>query len=77
MIYQEQLAKKIQALPDPLARLVDLFVDFLLLRYRQIAVTDDLPVELLTQVAAKGGAFAWLNDPAEDGLYSDDDGEPV
>ena len=47
------------------------------LRYRQTAVTDDLPVELLTQVAAKGGAFAWLNDPAEDGLYSDDDGEPV
>lgn len=28
VIYQEQLAKKIQTLPDPLARLVDLFVDF-------------------------------------------------
>jgi hypothetical protein len=77
MIYQEQLAKKIQALPDPLARLVDLFVDFLLLRYRQSAVDDDLNIELLMQIAAKGGAFDWLNEPTEDGIYSDADGEPV
>lgn len=76
MIYQEQLAKKIQALPDPLARLVDLFVDFLLLRYRQGDV-EDLNPELLTQIAAKGGAFDWLKDSAEDGIYSDADGEPV
>jgi len=59
MIYQEQLAKKIQALPDPQACMVDLFVNFLLLRYRQGRV-DDLNPELLTQIAAKGGAFDWL-----------------
>lgn len=59
MIYQEQLAKKIQALPDPLARMVDLFVDFLLLRYRQGRV-DDLNPELLRQIAAQGGAFDWF-----------------
>lgn len=76
MIYQEQLAKKIQTLPDPLARLVDLFVDFLLLRYRQGEV-NELNTQLLTQIAAKGGAFDWLKDPAEDGIYSDADGEPV
>ncbi|MEZ4731773.1 MAG: hypothetical protein R3E79_32030 [Caldilineaceae bacterium] len=77
MIYQEQVAKKVQALPDSLVRVVDLFIDFLLLRYRQTPVTDDLNSELLTQMAAAGGAFDWLTDPAEDGIYSDADGEPV
>lgn len=76
MIYQEQVARKVQSLPDPLARVVDLFVDFLLLRYRQSA-TDDVPSAFITQLAAAGGAFDWLDDPREDGIYTDADGEPV
>jgi hypothetical protein len=70
--------KKIQALPEPLARLVDLFVEFLLARYRQRAKFDDeLDADLLTQIVINGHAFDWLNDPAEEGIYSDADGEPI
>ena len=77
MIYQEHVAKKVQSLPDPLAKMVDLFVDFLLTRYRSSTVEIDLNTEFLTQISANGGAFDWLADPAEDGLYSDADGEPI
>jgi hypothetical protein len=31
----------------------------------------------MTAIAAAGGAFDWLFDEAEDGLYTDQDGEPV
>jgi hypothetical protein len=57
--------------------MVDVFVDFLLTRYRPPTVQDDLNTEFLTQISATGGSFDWLNDPAEDGLYSDVDGEPI
>lgn len=77
MLYQDQVAKKVQSLPDPLAKMVDLFVDFLLARYRVQNKEDDLDPEFLMQVAAIGGSFEWLDDPAEDGLYNDTDGEPL
>jgi len=77
MLYQERVAQKVQALPTPLARLVDLFIDFLLLRYRQSAVDNDLNTAVLTRIAATGGAFDWLDNSAEEGIYSDADGEPV
>lgn len=77
MIYQEQVAKKVQSLPDPLAKMVDLFIDFLLTRYRPSTIEDDLSTEFLTQISASGGSFDWLDDPAEDGLYTDADGEPI
>jgi predicted DNA-binding protein (MmcQ/YjbR family) len=38
---------------------------------------DDLSPETMAHLAARGGAFDWLLEPAEDGIYTDDDGEPV
>lgn len=68
------VVEKIQTLPEPLLREVEDFVDFLLSRYQP--ETDEYPALLLARLAADGGAFAWLNDPAED-IYTDADGEPV
>lgn len=78
MLYQERLTEKIQTLPPSLLPMVDVFVDFLLTRYRgEQATEDDLDTAELAKLAMMGGAFDWLNDPAEDGIYSDKDGEPV
>jgi hypothetical protein len=70
--------EKIQALPEPLLREVDDFVDFLLARYvPEVRPTDEeYPAALLTRLSASGGSFDWLNDPAED-IYSDADGEAI
>ena len=78
MLYQERLTEKIQTLPPSLLPMVDVFVDFLLTRYRvEQATEDDLDTAELAKIAMMGGAFDWLNDPAEDRIYSDEDGEPV
>ncbi|MCE7989325.1 MAG: toxin-antitoxin system, antitoxin component, Xre family protein [Caldilinea sp. CFX5] len=78
MLYQERLTEKIQTLPPSLLPMVDVFVDFLLTRYQaEQATEDDLNAAELAKIAMAGGAFDWLNDPAEDGIYSDEDGEPV
>lgn len=37
---------------------------------------SDLPTEALQQLAARGGSFDFLNNPAED-IYTEDDGEPI
>ena len=37
----------------------------------------DLDAESMTRIAANGQAFDWLAAPAEDGIYSDNDGEPL
>lgn len=78
MVYQERLAQKIQTLPPSLLPMVDVFVEFLLTRYsgKQLE-NDDLDATELAKMAMVGGAYDWLNDPAEDGIYSDEDGEPV
>lgn len=68
------VVKKIQSLPEPLLREVEDFVDFLLSRYQ--LEDDEYPAILLSRLATNGGAFEWLNDPAED-IYSDADGEAV
>lgn len=78
MVQHEQINQKIQSLPAPLLRLVDLFVDFLVLRYRKSEqMVTELDAETLTFLAAKSGAFDWLNNPTEEDIYSDTDGEPV
>lgn len=78
MLYQERLTEKIQTLPPSLLPMVDVFVDFLLTRYRvEQATKDDSDATEMAKIAMAGGAFDWLNDPAEDGIYSDEDGEPV
>jgi hypothetical protein len=78
MMHHIPVTKKIQTLPEPLLREVEDFVDFLLARY--VSETplngDEYPAKDLTHLAAAGGSFDWLNDPAED-IYSDEDGEPV
>lgn len=67
------VVEKIQSLPEPLLREVDDFVDFLLARYQLEATpTDEYPAALMSRLSAAGGAFDWLNDPAED-IYSDAD----
>jgi hypothetical protein len=72
-----QVVEKIQSLPEPLLREVEDFVDFLLARYQPYAMpADDYPAALMTRLAEAGGAYEWLNDPAED-IYSDADGEAV
>lgn len=43
----------------------------------KVIASDELRPEVMTEIALKGGAFDWLFDPAEDGIYSDTDGEPV
>ena len=72
------VAEKIQTLPEPLQREVEDFVDFLLTRYSKetVPAVDEYPAVLMTRLAAAGGSFDWLNDPAED-IYSDEDGEAV
>jgi hypothetical protein len=78
MVQHEQINQKIQSLPAPLLRLVELFVDFLMLRYRKPEqMVTELDAEALTLLAAEGGAFEWLNNSAEEDIYSDADGEPV
>lgn len=77
MLYQEQLAQKIQTLPPSLLPMVDVFVEFLLTRYSMQPENNDLDATELARIAMLGGAFDWLNDPAEDGIYGDQDGEPV
>lgn len=78
MLYQEQLAQKIQTLPPLLLPMVDLFVDFLLTQYSTKHIEkNDMNAAELTKIAALGGAFDWLNDPLEEGIYSDEDGEPA
>lgn len=78
MLYQEQLAQKIQTLPPSLLPMVDVFVDFLLTRYSfKHATESDLEAAELTKLALLGGAFDWLNEAGEDGIYTDEDGEPV
>lgn len=78
MLYQEQLAQKIQTLPPSLLLMVDVFVDFLLTRYRvKPPVESDLDAAELTKLALLGGSFDWLSAAGEDGIYTDEDGEPV
>jgi len=78
MLYQEQLAQKIQTLPPPLLPMVDLFVDFLLTQYSVKHVEENnLNTVEMTKIAVLGGAFDWLNGPLEEGIYSDEDGEPA
>jgi hypothetical protein len=78
MMQQMPVIEKIQTLPKPLLREVEDFVDFLLTRYsiEKTAAKEEYPAHLMTRINAAGGAFDWLNDPAED-IYSDDDGEAV
>jgi hypothetical protein len=38
--------------------------------------SDDLSAEAIAELARKGGALDFLNDPRED-IYSDSDGEAV
>ena len=78
MLYQEQLAQKIQTLPPSLLPMVDVFVDFLLTRYSvKHSLERELDAAELTKLAVLGGAFDWLNDASEEGIYNDEDGEPV
>ncbi len=78
MLLHQQATKKVQTLPEPLLREVEDFIDFLLARYHQILTEqDDLAPELMTRLAVTGGTFDWLLDPGEEGVYTDDDGEPV
>lgn len=78
MLLQQQVTEKVQALPEPLLREVGDFIDFLLARYRQVPIEqDDLASQIMTQMAAAGGAFDWLLDSAEDDIYTDEDGEAV
>ncbi len=41
-----------------------------------VILDDDLPADAMAQLAASGGAFDFLADPAED-VYTREDGEPV
>ena len=72
-----QVVEKIRTLPEPLLREVEDFVDFLLARYQpENTQPEDLPAMAMAQLAQEGGAFDWLDDPAED-IYSDSDGEAI
>lgn len=78
MITYESLTPKLQSLPSPLLCEVELFVDYLLMRVRQnpqIAQKND--EWMLNPLIMAGGAFDWLNDPVENDIYSDADGESV
>lgn len=80
-LYQET-TEKLQSLPDPLLQEVNDFISFLLTKYQLTnggidTRTTDLNPETMTAIAISGGAFNWLYDPAEDGIYTDEDGEPV
>ncbi len=77
MLLHKQVTDKLQTLPEPLLHEVEDFIDFLLVRHVQSVPADDPTPEMMTQLAAAGGAFDWLLDPDEDALYSDEDGEPV
>ncbi len=78
MLLHKQVTEKVQTLPEPLLREVEDFIDFLLVRYHQTPIEqNDLAPETMTQLAVAGGAFDWLSDPAEDNIYTDEDGEPV
>ena len=41
------------------------------------AEEDELTSQTMAKVAMDGGSFVWLNHPDEDGIYTDEDGEPV
>ncbi len=41
-----------------------------------IILDDDVPSDVIAQVAMSGGSFDFLADPAED-IYTREDGEPV
>ena len=78
----QETTDKLQELPEPLLQEVYDFVTFLWTRYQQTGQSypgrqEDLSPEEMTQISASGGAFDWLFDPAEDDLYTDDDGEAV
>ncbi len=79
MLMREQAVAKIQNLPEPLLQEVIDFMDFIISRYGAYAypVADDLSPVVMTRMVAEGRAFDWLNNPEEDGIYSDTDGEPV
>lgn len=78
MLTREQAVAKIQTLPEPLLREVIDFMDFIMSRYEGYMYrADDLSPALVTRMVAEGRAFDWLNNPEEDGIYSEDDGEPV
>lgn len=79
MLMREQAVAKIQKLPEPLLQEVIDFMDFIISRYGAYTypTADDLSPTVMTHIIAEGQAFAWLNNPEEDGIYSDADGEPV
>ena len=41
-----------------------------------VILDDDVPTDAVAQLAASGGSFDFLFDPAED-VYTREDGEPV
>jgi hypothetical protein len=78
MVTYEQVVQRIYKLPKPLLQLVLDFIDFLLVCYAKTSnQTDDLNAHTMTEIAISGSAFDWLQDPAEEGIYSDEDGVPV
>lgn len=78
MVTYEQVVQKIYKLPKPLLQLVLDFVDFLLVRYTKADnQIDDLNAHTMTEISRAGGAFDWLEDPAEEDIYSDEDAIPA
>jgi len=78
MLQYEQVTSKVWLLPPPLLQEVELFIDYLISRYReQSQINQPLDATTMTNITMAGGAFEWLNDPREEGIYSDEDGEPV
>ena len=78
MMQHISLIEKIQTLPEPLLHEVEDFVNFLLSRYtpETLPPDDEYLAVFMTHLAAAGGSFDWLDDPAED-IYSDEDGDAV
>ncbi|MBP8001625.1 MAG: DUF2281 domain-containing protein [Chloroflexi bacterium] len=79
MLIREEAVAKIQKIPEPLLQEVIDFMDFVISRYGTYVypVADDLSPVVMTRMVTEGRAFDWLNNPEEDGIYSDADGEPV
>ncbi|MEI2608280.1 MAG: hypothetical protein V9G20_06570 [Candidatus Promineifilaceae bacterium] len=79
MLIREEVVAKIQKIPEPLLQEVIDFMDFVISRYETYVypVADDLSPVVMTRMVTEGRAFDWLNNPEEDGIYSDADGEPV
>jgi len=38
---------------------------------------NELTGKKIAEIAMAGRSFDWLNDPEKDGIYTDEDGEPI